>query len=180
MTPGCIVVPLRDHANDLETMLAALPAIGIAMPVIVASGEIPVESVVKIMELGAYKILYKTFTPEMLRCTIEQAIALDVKRLDMKKSYMETQKSLEALSSRQLLVLKDILQGKPTKVIALELSLSQRMIEKERSEILDAFQVKSTAEVTFKVGEYRILRRMRNRLDLPHESLPRMHQLTKR
>ncbi len=59
MTPGCIVVPLRDHANDLETMLAALPAIGIAMPVIVASGEIPVESVVKIMELGAYKILYK-------------------------------------------------------------------------------------------------------------------------
>ncbi len=166
--PSCIVVPLEGACPSAETILRKLPDLGLALPSIVITGDLPVDVVVKIMELGAFKVLYKTFSPEMLRTFIEQALQLDVKRLNMKQHFLETQYALNSLSDRQLLVLREILEGKPTKAIATELGASTRVIEKERSEILLAFHVKSTAEVTFRIGEYRVLRRMKNRFDPPH------------
>ncbi|MCU0721923.1 MAG: LuxR C-terminal-related transcriptional regulator [Pirellula sp.] len=173
--PSCIVLPLEGGCQNAETVLRKLPDLGLALPAIVITGDLPVDIVVKIMEHGAFKVLYKTFSPEILRTFLEQALQLDAKRLDMKQHFLETQHALCSLTDRQLLVLKEILEGKPTKSIAIELGASTRVIEKERSEILLAFHVKSTAEVTFRIGEYRVLRRMKNRFDPPHLETPSPH-----
>jgi FixJ family two-component response regulator len=166
--PGVVVVAFEQDIDGLREFFHHLNTHEIVVPVIVLAGNATLESILAIMDLGAFKIMHRNQDRDALRRNIQEAISKDLRRCTMREIYDEVDQALKNLTPRQLVVLQNIVDGKPTKAIAVSLRLSQRMIEKERSSILEAFHVQSTSEVTLRVGEYRVLRQMFARQDDAH------------
>ena len=66
----------------------------------------------------------------------------------------KVQSQTEPLTDRQMVVLRAIIEGCPTKAIARRLGVSDRLIEMERSVLLRSFGVASTPELTLRYGQY--------------------------
>lgn len=83
---------------------------------------------------------------DMLESTSEQT------RLHRMHASVDT--AINRLTERQQTVLGSIVKGLPTKTIAKQLGVSNRLIEMERSVLLRQFSVTSTPELTLKYGQY--------------------------
>lgn len=59
----------------------------------------------------------------------------------------EAREKVSSLTRQQLLVMEHVVEGKPNKVIAFELGLSQRTVENHRTVMLEKMGVKSATDL---------------------------------
>lgn len=168
--PACVVCLVDSDKQQLHELLDSPLFDTLAVPVIVGCPRLNAREVIHLMEQNVFKILHENLEEDALKFWIQKALIFEQDRINLIRNYIQTNMALEKLSVRQLQVLKDILKGRPTKSIASHMNLSQRMIEKERSFILSVFGVNSTSEVTLKIGEYRIMKKMQYRVDSAHDT----------
>lgn len=168
--PACVLCAVETGSQQVHELLDAPDFDALAVPVIIACSRLTAREVIQLMERNVFKILHENLEEDSLKRWIVKALTFEQDRINLIKNYIQTNIALEKLSVRQLQVLKDILKGRPTKSIASHMNLSQRMIEKERSFILSVFGVNSTSEVTLKIGEYRIMKKMQYRVDSAHDT----------
>ena len=116
-------------------------------------------------------VLRKPTRTEHLMRSVRAEIELDKRQVEFDQLLWEIESKIESITDRQREILFQVVDGFPSKAIARRLGVSDRLVENERSEILKAFDVPSTPDVTFRIVQYRVLDAIRVRIDSGHKGL---------
>ena len=146
-SPGCLVLDVRMPGMsglDLQDLMIQQ---GITLPVIVITGHGDVPMAVRSMKAGAFEFLQKPFNDQDLLDNIFAAIKLHAETLAKTNQAAEARKNIEALTRRELEVLKHLRSGKSSKSIAKELRISVRTVEGHRSKIMNKMRANSLAQL---------------------------------
>jgi FixJ family two-component response regulator len=160
--PCCVLAATRIEDTCGKHLQDELNQRYCRMPIVFCSNDIDIEMALKVMENGAITVQRKTLEPEKLVSYLKSGIQTDLRQMQLDKIHHKVKKILKDLSDRQKLILESIVEGIPTKKIALQMGVSQRLVEKERSEILRHFRASATPDVTLMIGEFRVINEMRS------------------
>jgi two-component system, LuxR family, response regulator FixJ len=141
--PGCLVLDVQMPnvaGPELQNIIAAR---NISIPIIFLTGTADVATAVNAIKSGAIDYLQKPIQHEQLLERVKEAIHRDLLARNHRLHTQATQHKLKALTPREHDVLKWLLTGKPNKVIAKLLNISNRTVEVHRKNILQKMQTKS-------------------------------------
>jgi two-component system response regulator FixJ len=144
---GCLVTDLRMPDIDGVDLLRRLKASGHMLPAIVVTGHGDVQMAVEAMKNGAIDFIEKPFADAVLLELIARAVDEANSRRDAEAADARTQEKLASLSDREIQVLRGVVDGKPNKTIALELTLSPRTVEVYRAGLMSKMQARSLPEL---------------------------------
>ena len=96
--------------------------------------------------------MQKPFRDQDLLDAIDEALRHDgrARKKSVKRQALET--LLQAITPRQREVLELMVRGKPNKVIAAELGISERTVELHRARVLHAMGVQSATELAYLIA----------------------------
>jgi len=144
---GCILMDIRmPFMSGIECQHKLVEA-KCDLPIIFVTAYGDVPTAVETMKNGAVDFIEKPYRDQVLIDAIQKALVKNISGQLKIAKISETQQKLATLSSRETQVLKKILNGKANKVIAVELSLSQRTVELHRAHVMEKMAVKSLAEL---------------------------------
>jgi two-component system response regulator FixJ len=157
---GCVLTDVRMPRLDGVALLERLKAAGFSRPVVVMTAHGDVATAVRAMKAGAVDFIEKPFDDEMLLDVIERAMAIhdashghDRGRAVLPDGLaaahpevVEAARRMAELSPREREVLGLLVEGKPNKLIAYELGISQRTAEVHRARLMARLGVRSLAE----------------------------------
>jgi two-component system response regulator FixJ len=147
ITNGCLVTDLRMPDIDGVELLRRLKASGHMLPAIVVTGHGDVQMAVEAMKNGAIDFIEKPFADAVLLDSIARAVDEANSRRNAEAADARTHEKLASLSDREIQVLKGVVDGKPNKTIALELTLSPRTVEVYRAGLMSKMQARSLPEL---------------------------------
>ncbi len=145
--PGCLVLDVRmPGLNGLE-LQERLNLQGAVTPVIFITGHGDVPMAVEALQHGAFDFLQKPFRDQDLLDRIRRAIARDAE-LRAKLAQREQLGARRAtLTPREREVLALMTRGRPNKLMAVDLNLSQRTIEIHRARVMEKMNADSLAQL---------------------------------
>jgi two-component system, LuxR family, response regulator FixJ len=157
---GCVLTDVRMPGLDGVALLEQLKAVGFSRPVVVMTAHGDVATAVRAMKAGAMDFIEKPFDDEALLATIGRSIAIhDASRsreghpgappegpIAAHPEVVEAARRMAGLSPREREVLDLLVAGKPNKLIAHELGISQRTAEVHRARLMARLGVRSLAE----------------------------------
>jgi two-component system response regulator FixJ len=136
LSGGVLLLDQRMPGMSGMELQARLGELGIFMPIIFITGHGDVQMSVAAMKAGAMDFLEKPFDNNELLKRISDAL----KRSTGKRREWEQQSEMEqrcaTLTSRELEVMRYIVQGKSNRAIAEQLGLSNRTIEVHRARVM--------------------------------------------
>jgi DNA-binding NarL/FixJ family response regulator len=148
-------MPGAEGMDALRAMREAVPA----TPVVVLSGEEYSHVVRAAIELGAMGFIPKSSSPEVvmqaLRLILAGGVYLPPAVLDGRLAEPLPAKpqagpaKLPGITERQMDVLRCVIQGKPNKVIARELDISEGTVKAHLSSVMQALGVHNRTETVF-------------------------------
>lgn len=145
--PGCLVLDVRMPGMSGLELQQELNVRGAIIPVIFITGHGDVPMAVEAMQHGAFEFLQKPFRDQDLIDRIQRALAKDRQNraaLGERSRYLER---LETLTPREREVLALVTSGKPNKVMAGDLGVSQRTVEIHRARVMEKMGVPSLAQL---------------------------------
>jgi FixJ family two-component response regulator len=102
---------------------------------------------VRAMKAGAFDFIEKTASHQLLLERVQLALAACKTLRQRGLERARFAQSLMQLSPREHEVMLRMVQGQANKVIAAELGLSERTVEKHRKSVMDKTQTRSLAEL---------------------------------
>jgi DNA-binding NarL/FixJ family response regulator len=150
-------MPGVEGLDALSALREAIPAV----PLVVVSGEDNPGVVRAAIERGAMGFIPKSSTPEVLVQALRLVLAhgvylpptvLDAGGTASVSAASQTsagQAALSGLTPRQVDVLRCVIQGKPNKIIARELDISEGTVKAHLSSVLRAFGVRNRTEAVY-------------------------------
>jgi two-component system, LuxR family, response regulator FixJ len=147
LRPGCLVLDLVMPDVGGLTLQRELILRGIAIPIIFVTGQGQVAAAVEAMRQGAFNFLEKPFPNEELAENIRRAIDLDHTHRRLLDRVDAIRERLGSLTPREHDVLSQVISGRPNKIIAHDLNLSQRSIEMHRSKVMEKMGASSVAQL---------------------------------
>jgi len=151
---GCLVLDIHMPVMSGLNLQEELLAVGARLPIIFITGHADVDTAVQALKAGAFDFLQKPFDYTELMALIKQALEKDRKYRTALIKQMHIRDRLQTLTPREKEVLDRIVEAKATKVIAIEMALSQRTIEIYRANIMQKIQCRSTAQLVRLISEY--------------------------
>ena len=145
--PGCLLLDVRMPGSSGLELQQELNLRGATAPVIFITGHGDVPMAVEAMQQGAFDFLQKPFRDQDLLDRIGRALAHDREQRAALAHRDELRARLESLSPREREVLALMTRGRPNKLMAADLSLSQRTIEIHRARVMDKMQAASLAQL---------------------------------
>lgn len=152
---GCLLLDIRMPALSGLALQQELVAVGSTLPIIFMTGHGDVPTAVQAMKAGAFEFVEKPLANAALLEHIRRAFDADQRKREEIGQQQQIRERLETLTPREAEVLDYVVNGKPTKVIAIELSLSQRTVEIYRANIMQKMQSKSVAQLVKMLSEFR-------------------------
>jgi two-component system, LuxR family, response regulator DctR len=139
----CLLLDIRMHGMTGADLHDELLGRGVRAPVIFITGHGDIPMAVEAMKKGAYDFIEKPFDDERLLSQVLAALE------DSRQDYDDDPEkaSLPMLSARQRAVLDRVLEGKPNRQIAQELSISLKTVEFHRARIMQKLGVRTAAEL---------------------------------
>jgi len=153
--PGCLVLDVRMPAMSGLELQQQLNLRGAIIPVIFITGHGDIPMAVEAMQHGAFDFLQKPFRDQDLIDRIQRALARDAKDRAALKEHERIRARLETLTPREREVLELMTAGKPNKVMAAELGVSQRTVEIHRARVMEKSGASSLAELVRMVMDRR-------------------------
>jgi len=144
---GCIVADLRMPAMNGLEMQEKLNQRGCSMPVIFLSAHGDVPAAVRALKKGATDFLEKPFNPMVLLERIDQALSKGAEQRVMQEKALEITGRMAELTPREREIMMLVADGKSSKVIAIELAISERTVELHRSRIMSKMSARSVADL---------------------------------
>jgi RNA polymerase sigma factor (sigma-70 family) len=145
--PGCLIVDVRmPGLNGLE-LQQKLNLRGAMIPVIFISGHGDISMAVEAMQHGAFDFLPKPFSDQDLLDRVQRALQKDADNRRQVARSDHIRECLELLTPREREVLALIVIGKPNKVMASDLGVSQRTVEIHRARVMEKMQSGSVAQL---------------------------------
>ena len=145
--PGCLVLDIRMPGLGGLELQEELIKRGNTLPIIFITGHGDVPMAVEAMQKGAVDFIQKPFRDQELLDRIREALATDEERREAQQHHAEVAGRLERLTKREREVFDLVVTGKPNKVIAYELGVSQRTVEIHRARVMEKMQARSLADL---------------------------------
>ena len=146
-TEGCLLVDIRMPGMsglDLQKTLSDRSSI---LPIIFITGHGDVAMAVRAMRAGAFDFIEKPFRDQDLLDRINEALAFNEARHAEINARVAFAERLALLTAREREIMDRIVSGQANKVIANELSLSERTVEIHRAKVMSKINVHSLAEL---------------------------------
>ena len=144
---GCLVVDALMPGMGGIALLEQLTASKHGLPAIMITGHGDVAMAVQAMKAGAADFLEKPIRPDELLASIERALerAQDSRKLfDWRRTAAER---VARLTPREREVMDLVVQGRPNKIIAHDLGVSQRTVENHRAAVMKRTGVTSVPDL---------------------------------
>ncbi len=145
--PGCLVLDIRMPGLGGLELQEELIKRGNTLPIIFITGHGDVPMAVEAMQKGAVDFIQKPFRDQELLDRIREALATDEERREEQQQHAEVNERLNRLTNREREVFDLVVTGKPNKVIAYELGVSQRTVEIHRARVMEKMQARSLADL---------------------------------
>lgn len=144
---GCLVLDIRMPGKSGLDLQQELVDKNSRLPIIFITGHGDVPMAVDAMKRGAVEFIQKPFRDQALLDCINDTLEKARQKSLRKNSNSEFLERLKCLTTREREVLDFIVEGKANKVIAIDLSISQRTVENHRAKIIEKLGAKSTANL---------------------------------
>ena len=145
--PGCLVLDVRMPGMSGLELQQELNLRGAIIPVIFITGHGDIPMAVEAMQHGAHDFLQKPFRDEDLIERVRRALEKDAKARAALEEHKTIHTRLESLTPREREVLALMVRGKPNKIMAHELGVSQRTVEIHRARVMEKSGASSLAEL---------------------------------
>jgi two-component system response regulator FixJ len=116
-----------------------------SLPIIFVTGHGDVPMAVEAMQKGAFDFIQKPFRDQELLDRVSEAMKTDREIRSAREERAGVAKRIEKLTKREREVLDLVVTGKPNKIIAYELGVSQRTVEIHRARVMEKMEAKSLA-----------------------------------
>jgi two-component system response regulator FixJ len=145
--PGCLVLDVRMPGMSGLELQQQLNLRGAVIPVIFITGHGDIPMAVEAMQQGAFDFLQKPFRDQDLIDRIQRALERDARNRSALNEHARIRERLELLTPREREVLALMTRGKPNKVMAAELGVSQRTVEIHRARVMEKSGAASLAQL---------------------------------
>jgi two-component system, LuxR family, response regulator FixJ len=145
--PGCLVLDVRMPGMSGLELQQQLNLRGATIPVIFITGHGDIPMAVEAMQHGAFDFLQKPFRDQDLIDRIQRALERDARGRKALSQHGQIRARIESLTAREREVLALMTQGKPNKVMAAELGVSQRTVEIHRARVMEKSGAASLAQL---------------------------------
>jgi FixJ family two-component response regulator len=144
---GCLVLDIRMPGLGGLELQEKLNDIGSTLPIIFITGHGDVPMAVEAMQKGAVDFIQKPFRDQELLDRITEALKTDQERRSARDQQAEVSGRIDKLTKREREVMDLVVTGKPNKVIAYELGVSQRTVEIHRARVMEKMEARSLADL---------------------------------
>jgi len=144
---GCLVLDIRMPGMsglELQDRLIEMHAI---LPIIFITGHGDVPMAVEALKKGALDFIQKPFRDQDLIDCINHALDADIDSRNILSERRGILDRIEKLTSRETEVMGLVVLGKPNKIIAADLDVSQRTVEIHRARVMEKMQARSLAQL---------------------------------
>jgi two-component system, LuxR family, response regulator FixJ len=134
---GCVLVDMFMPELKGDEVQDRLLRLGDAPPIIVITGHPEVRIAVEAMKRGAVEFLEKPIDPADLIDVVRKSVNKQTEELSRRQRTEDAQARIGVLTPRERDVLRQLLRGRPNKIIARELGLSPRTVEIHRARVME-------------------------------------------
>jgi two-component system response regulator FixJ len=145
--PGCIITDVRMPEIDGIELLCRLKSLNVSWPVIVISGHADVPLAIEAMKQGAVDFIEKPYDGSVLLGAVRAALSLHDRIAARDSERIKILDRVVALSTRERQVLDGLIAGKPNKIIAYDLGISDRTVEIYRAKVMTKMQATSLSDL---------------------------------
>jgi two-component system response regulator FixJ len=145
--PGCLILDVRMPGMSGLELQQQLNLRGAIIPVIFITGHGDIPMAVEAMQQGAFDFLQKPFRDQDLIDRIQRALAKDQTGRAELQERSRIKQRLETLTAREHEVLDLVTRGKPNKIMAADLGVSQRTVEIHRARVMEKMGASSLAQL---------------------------------
>jgi two-component system response regulator FixJ len=145
--PGCVVLDVRMPGMSGLELQQQLNLRGATIPVIFITGHGDIPMAVEAMQHGAFDFLQKPFRDQDLIDRIQRALERDARQRAALTQYERIRARFQSLTPREREVLSLMTSGKPNKVMAADLGVSQRTVEIHRARVMEKTGAASLAQL---------------------------------
>jgi RNA polymerase sigma factor (sigma-70 family) len=146
LQPGCLILDIRMPGMSGLELQQQLNLRGAIIPVIFITGHGDVPMAVAAMKDGAFDFVQKPFRDQDLIDRVQRALARDQENRMALSQHSKIRTRLESLTPREREVLELMTRGKPNKVMAADLGISQRTVEIHRARVMEKMEARSLAQ----------------------------------
>lgn len=146
-TAGCMVLDIRMPRMSGLELQEQLRARGALPPIVFITGHGDVELAVQAMKHGACDFLQKPFRDQALLDAVAAAVRRGAEERSRNTQREEALARLARLSPRECEVARLVAQGLPNKLVARELSISEKTVHVHRQHVMEKAEVGSAAEL---------------------------------
>lgn len=153
--PACLLLDVRMPGTSGLVLFERLADRGLlgVMPILFLTGHGDVPMAVAAVKRGAFDFVEKPFSNNALVDRIEQALVVSADALLLRRGRDAAARALGELTEREREVMQLVIEGRPNKLIADELSISVRTVEVHRARVFEKMNVKSAVELANKLRE---------------------------
>ena len=144
---GCIVLDIRMPGLSGLDLQAELAKAECAMPVIFLTGHGDIPMSVQAMKKGAVDFLTKPVDEDNLLMAVRNALSRNAKHLRERDEIEAVRARIQALTERELEVMKHVIAGELNKQIGDRLGVVEKTIKVHRVRVMEKMGVPSVAEL---------------------------------
>lgn len=145
--PGCLVSDMRMPGMTGLQLQHMLIERGLRIPIIFITGYGEVAAATAAMRAGAVDYLPKPFSFQHLLERIQESLELDRRLRRTQRLREEVTSRITTLTTREQEVMRRLVQGESTKVIAARLGISQKTVDNHRARVLEKMEVDNVAQL---------------------------------
>jgi FixJ family two-component response regulator len=153
---GCIVTDLMMPGMNGLALQEAMHNAANPLPVIFLTGHGDIPTTVQAMRGGAEDFLTKDASRDELLAAVNRALRRDEQDGAERARLKALREPFARLTTREVEVLRHVIQGKLNKQIAADLGIHERTVKLHRTSITTKLRVQSVAELTRMVDQARI------------------------
>jgi len=144
---GCIVMDVRMPGMSGIEAQDEMNSRDIKLPLIFITGHGDVPMAVRALKKGAFDFIEKPFNDQLLLDSIQRGLKYNTEAMQSVIHNESINQRIASLTPREKEVMKRVTDGKPNKVIALDLNVSIKTIEVHRARMMEKMAVGSVAEL---------------------------------
>lgn len=146
--PGCLLLDVRMPLMSGLELQQTLKEQGVHLPIIFLTGHGDLAMAVQAMKIGACDFLEKPCKDQVLLDAVTRAVQRSIEACLVSTQTRTAQTALATLTAREREVAELMAAGKPNKIIARELSISDKTVQAHRHNTMEKLGVHSAAEIT--------------------------------
>ncbi|KXU86112.1 LuxR family transcriptional regulator [Caballeronia megalochromosomata] len=151
--PACLVLDVRMPETSGFDVQAELNRRGATLPIIFVSGHGDIPMSVRALQHGAIDFVEKPYNSQQMLDRVQRAMKLATQRHAKGERQRELRERVESLTAREKEVLRGVIEGKASKRIATDLSISVKTVDVHRASIKDKLGAASIAALVRDVLE---------------------------